>query len=238
MRLIDQEYTKKPFYGSRRIRVYLQNELQQPINRKRVQRLMREMGIQGVAPGPSTSKSHPGHKIYPYLLRGLSITHPNHVWSTDITFVPMPQGFMYLAAVIDWYSRYVLSWALSNTMDTHFCLRALASALRINTPEIFNTDQGSQFTSMSFTDSLHEAGVRISMDGRGRALDNVFVERLWRSVKYEHIYLHDHKDVESLRSGLTDYFEFYNHHRYHEALNYESPYVWYQHSERKRGAAP
>lgn len=229
MRLIDEEYTKSPFYGSRRIRVYLQEKLQQPINRKRVQRLMRIMGIQGIAPGPNTSKPHPGHKIYPYLLRGMTITRPNQVWSTDITFLPMPQGFMYLVAIIDWYSRYVLSWALSNTMDTSFCLQALEAALRIATPDIFNTDQGSQFTSLLFTERLLAAGTRISMDGRGRALDNVFVERLWRSVKYEHLYLNDYEDISSLRAGLSDYFEFYNHRRYHQSLNYESPYLWYQH---------
>lgn len=227
MRLIDEEYTRSPFYGSRRIRVYLSEVLQQPINRKRVQRLMQVMGIHGIAPGPNTSKPHPENKIYPYLLRGLSINRPNQVWSTDITFIPMNYSFMYLVAVIDWYSRYVLSWTLSNTMDTQFCLEALENALRIAKPDIFNTDQGSQFTSLAFTNRLEQDKIRISMDGRGRALDNVFVERLWRSVKHENIYLNDYSDVRSLRQGLSDYFEFYNTRRYHQSLNYQSPCQWY-----------
>lgn len=227
MRLIDEEYTRNPFYGSRRIREFLNAQLQQPINRKRVQRLMRIMGIHGIAPGPNTSKAHPEHKVYPYLLRGLTIQKPNQVWSTDITFIPMNQGYMYLVAIIDWFSRYVLSWELSNTMDTSFCLAALESALNISTPEIFNTDQGAQFTSLAFTTRLQNANIRISMDGRGRALDNVFVERLWRSVKYENIYLNDYTTVHALRKGLAEYFEFYNTRRYHQALNYQSPCHWY-----------
>jgi len=227
VKLIDQEYTRRPFYGSRRIQVHLSNVLQQPINRKRVQRLMRVMGIYGIAPGPNTSKPHPEHKVYPYLLRGLRVTRPNQVWSTDITFIPMNQGFMYLVAIIDWYSRYVLSWRLSNTMDTEFCLQALEDALQIATPEIFNTDQGSQFTSLSFTSRLEKENIQISMDGRGRALDNVFIERLWRSVKYENIYLNDYFNVINLRQGLINYFEFYNNQRYHEALEYQSPCHFY-----------
>jgi len=227
MRLIDEEYTRHPFYGSRRIRQFLQQELQQPINRKCVQRLMRTMGIQGIAPGPNTSKPHPQHKIYPYLLRGLSINRPNQVWSTDITFIPMLNGFMYLVAIIDWYSRFVLSWQLSNTMDTTFCLQALDGALTINTPEIFNTDQGSQFTSHDFTDRLLANSIQISMDGRGRALDNIFVERLWRTVKYELIYLNEYQTVAQLHAALEQYFLFYNTQRFHQALNYQTPAKWY-----------
>ncbi len=227
MRLIDEEYTRHPFYGSRRICVFLNHIMGQLINRKRVQRLMRIMGIQGVAPGPSTSQSHPEHKIYPYLLRNLVINRPNQVWSTDITFIPMAGGYMYLVAIIDWYSRYVLSWRLSNTMDTGFCIDALEQALAIATPDIFNTDQGSQFTSTAFTTKLLEKNIRISMDGRGRALDNIFVERLWRTVKYENIYMHDYATVEELKKGLTDYFLFYNTERYHQSLNYETPQQWY-----------
>ena len=228
MNLIDKEYTRHPFYGSRRIRPFLQQALQQPVNRKCVQRLMRIMGIQGIAPGPDTSKPHPQHKIYPYLLRGLSINRPNQVWSTDITYIPMSKGFMYLVAVIDWYSRFVLSWQLSNTMDTTFCLQALEEALAINTPEIFNTDQGSQFTSDDFTGKLLDNNIKISMDGRGRALDNIFVERLWRTVKYELIYLNDYPSVTQLRTALDQYFLFYNTERFHQALDYQTPEKWYQ----------
>lgn len=227
MKLIDQEYTRHPFYGSRRIRIFLQEYLCQPVNRKRVQRLMRLMGIAGVAPGPNTSKAHPEHRIYPYLLRGLRIERPNQVWSTDITFVPMSEGYMYLVAIIDWYSRYVLSWSLSNTMDVTFCLDALEKALSIATPEIFNSDQGSQFTSFDFTQKLEQAKIRISMDGRGRALDNVFIERLWRTVKYEHIYMNDYSTALSLHKGLELYFNFYNTKRYHQALAYQSPQDFY-----------
>ncbi len=223
MRLIDEEYTKRPFYGSRKMRSYLSEELKQPINRKRVQRLMRLMGIAGVAPGPNTSKPHPEHKIYPYLLRGLSIVRPNQVWSTDITFIPMDSGYMYLVAIIDWYSRYVLSWELSNTMDTNFCLQCLDNALLQATPEIFNTDQGAQFTSKLFTQKLLDAEIKISMDGRGRALDNIFVERLWRSVKYENIYMNDYQTIRQLQQGLEIYFDFYNHQRYHQSLGNLKP---------------
>jgi putative transposase len=191
---------------------------------------MRIMGIQGIAPGPNTSKPHPEHKIYPYLLRGLKIDRPNQVWSTDITYIPVAQGFMYLVAVIDWYSRYVLSWELSNTMDTTFCVQALESALLINTPSIFNTDQGSQFTSNEYTQHLLDANINISMDGRGRALDNIFVERLWRSVKYELIYLNEYTCVKALREALHEYFIFYNTQRFHQSLNYQTPADWYAHA--------
>ena len=223
MKLIDKLYTQYPFYGSRRIREALRQELGYPINRKLVQRLMRVMGIQGLSPGPQTSKSHPEHKKYPYLLRDYKITKPNQVWSTDITFVPMPSGFMYLVAIIDWYSRYVLSWELSNTADTTFCLSALDQALEQGKPEIFNTDQGVQFTSHLFTTRLLNSDIKISMDGRGRALDNIFVERLWRTVKYEHVYLHNHNTVPELRKGLKNYFKFYNTERFHQSLDYLKP---------------
>ena len=188
---------------------------------------MRIMGIRGIAPGPDTSRPHPEHKIYPYLLRDVAISAVNQVWSTDITYIRMAKGFMYLVAVIDWYSRYVLSWRLSNTLDTAFCVDALEQALRCGSPDIFNTDQGVQFTSQAFTEVLLNKSIKISMDGRGRALDNVFVERLWRTVKYEHIYLHDYQSVMELKRGLKNYFEFYNQQRLHQSLAYATPAEWY-----------
>ena len=218
MRLIDQQYTRTPFYGSRRMTTIL-NHQGHTVNRKRVQRLMRKMGLETIYPRPNTSQPHPRHRIYPYLLRGLTIDRPNQVWSTDITYVPMPQGFMYLVVVMDWFSRYVLSWRLSNTLEVDFCLEALNEALSIAKPEIVNSDQGAQFTSPRFTSRLEEEGVRISMDGRGRALDNVFVERLWRSVKYEDLYLKSYDTVPLLIQGLTDYFLFYNQERPHQGLH-------------------
>ena len=223
MRQIDEAYTQSPFYGSRRITMQLNRQYGQQWNRKRIQQLMHLMGIRGVAPEPDTSKPHPEHRIYPYLLRGLAIERVNQVWSTDVTFIPMPKGFMYLVAVIDWYSRYVLAWALSNMQETLFCLDALHQALELNTPEIFNTDQGAQFTSQAFTQTLLDRGIQISMDGRGRALDTIFVERLWRTVKYENIYLNDYQSVPELRLGLQQYFEFYNHQRLHQSLDYQTP---------------
>lgn len=222
-RAIDEIYTRCPFYGSRRITAQLNREYKQHVNRKHIQRLMREMGIRGVAPGPDTSKPHPEHKVYPYLLRGVAINRVDQVWSTDITYIPMVKGFMYLTAVIDWYSRYVLSWALSNTLDTLFCIEALEQSLAINTPEMFNTDQGAQYTSLTFTQILLNTGIQISMDGRGRALDNIFVERLWRTVKYENIYMNDYVSVSELRIGLSQYFDFYNHQRLHQSLDYQTP---------------
>ena len=222
MRLIDQQYTRTPFYGSRRMSAWLEREGYQ-VNRKRVQRLMGLMGLEAIYPKPHLSLPSTEHKVYPYLLRGVEITHPNQVWSTDITYVPMPQGFMYLVAIMDWYSRYVLSWQLSNTLDVGFCLVALAEALELGRPEIFNTDQGSQFTSRAFTGRLEEAEVAISMDGRGRVLDNIFVERLWRSVKYEEIYIKEYRSVPELERGLEGYFWFYNHDRLHQALAYRTP---------------
>lgn len=222
MRLLDQQYTRTPFYGTRRMTTYL-NRLGYTINRKRVQRLMCKMGLEAIYPKPRTSQKHPQHRIYPYLLRGLSIDHPNQVWSTDITYVPMPQGFMYLVAVIDWHSRYVLSWRLSNTLEVDFCLDALEEAFIVNKPEIFNTDQGSQFTSPRFTNRLEDENIRVSMDGRGRALDNIFIERLWRSVKYEDLYIKAYDTVPELHKGLSDYFLFYNEDRPHQGLNNRLP---------------
>lgn len=222
MRLIDEQYLERPFYGSRRMREHLRG-LGHVVNRKRVQRLMRKMGLEAIYPKPKTSQRGVEHTVYPYLLRYVDVVRPCQVWSTDITYVPMPRGFMYLVAVIDWYSRYVLSWQLSNTLDGGFCLEALESALQWGRPEIFNTDQGVQFTASGFTSTVEAAGIRVSMDGRGRALDNVFVERLWRSVKYEDIYLRDYEDGRALHRGLRRYFAFYNHERPHQSLGYRCP---------------
>lgn len=222
MRLIDVQYTQTPFYGWPKMTIYLQ-QLGYPINHKRVQRLMQVMGLQAIYPKPRTSTPAPGHKIYPYLLRGLKITRPNQVWSADITYVPLPKGFMYLVAIIDWFSRYVLTWQLSNTLDNYFCIQALQQALQHAQPEIFNTDQGAQFTALAFTDLLEAAHIRISMDGRGRALDNIFVERLWRTVKYEDIYLNGYTTIPALITGLTHYFTFYNEQRFHQSLGYRTP---------------
>ena len=226
--LIDAEYTRHPFFGSRKILHHLRG-LGYTINRKRVQRLMRTLGLAGMAPGPNTSGAHPEHKVYPYLLRGVDVIRPNQVWSTDITYVRLARGFVYLVAIIDWYSRKVLSWRLSNTMDSAFCIDCLEQALQIyGRPEIFNSDQGSQFTSEAFTSVLKANGIMISMDGRGRALDNIFVERLWRNVKYEDVYLHGYATISELWVGLTNYFVFYNTERRHQALNYHTPDVVYQ----------
>jgi putative transposase len=223
MRLIDAEYTRRPFYGYRKMTAYLRKEHKYTINHKRVARLMRRMGLQAVYPRPGTSKPAPGHKIYPYLLRGLAIQRPHQVWSADITYIPLVRGFAYLVAVIDWYSRFVLAWQLSNTLDGAFCLEALSQALKHGQPEIFNTDQGAQFTANAFTGALEAAQVRISMDGRGRALDNIFIERLWRTVKYENVYLHDYASLPALTQGLEAYFNFYNYERYHQSLDYAVP---------------
>ena len=221
--LIDVEYTSRPFYGSRKMLIYLRG-LGYVINRKRVQRLMKLLGLAGMAPGPNTSRPHPEHKVYPYLLRGAQITRPNQVWSTDLTYIRLPRGFVYLVAVIDWYSRRVLSWRLSNTMDSGFCVDCLEEALQnFGKPEIFNTDQGSQFTSEAFTGVLLKKDIAISMDGRGRALDNIFVERLWRSVKYEDVYLKRYATLPELLFGLTNYFAFYNMERTHQSLGYDTP---------------
>ena len=222
MRLMDEQYLQTPFYGWRRMTAWLRRQGYE-VNHKRVRRLLLKMGLQAIYPKPKTSQRAPGHKIYPYLLRNLVIERPNQVWSTDITFVPMPHGFMYLVAIIDWFSRYVLAWQLSNTLEADFCLLALEQALATGKPEIFNTDQGSQFTSHRFTSRLEQDNIRISMDGRGRALDNIFIERLWRTVKYENIYLNAYPSVLELDLGLLDYFHFYNHERPHQSLNYLTP---------------
>ena len=224
MRLIDEQYTKTPFYGYLRMTACLRRPPHRyQVNHKRVQRLMQKMGLQAIYPKPRTSIAAKGHKVYPYLLRNLAITRPNQVWSADITYIRMLRGFMYLVAIIDWYSRYVVAWQLSNTLDGRFCLDALDLALAQGKPEIFNTDQGVQFTALAFTSRLKEADIRISMDGRGRALDNVFVERLWRTVKYEHVYLHEYALVPELEKGLGEYFSFYNYERPHQSLSYQTP---------------
>jgi putative transposase len=226
--LIDAEYTRHPFYGSRKMVVHLRIN-GHTVNRKRVQRLMRILGLAGMAPGPNTSLPHPQHKIYPYLLRGVNVTRPNQVWSTDITYIRLARGFVYLVAVIDWYSRKVLAWRLSNTLDSGFCVDCLEQSLRAyGTPEIFNTDQGCQFTSDDFTSVLNLHGISISMDGRGRALDNIFVERLWRSVKHEDVYLKGYVSMPGLQLGLTEYFEFYNTERPHQSLGDLTPIQVYQ----------
>ena len=227
MRRLDELFTAHPFLGSRRMTVMLRTE-GIVINRKRVQRLMRAMGIAALGPKPRTTKPAPGHKIYPYLLRGLTIDRPNQVWAADITYVPIGQGFLYLVAIIDWASRAVLSWRLSNTMDVSFCVASLEDALaRYGKPGIFNTDQGSQFTSTAFTDVLTAAGVKISMDGRGRWMDNVFIERLWRSLKYEDIYLKGYADGQEARAGIASWIAFYNTRRPHQALANRVPMaVW------------
>ncbi|RKZ91134.1 MAG: IS3 family transposase [Gammaproteobacteria bacterium] len=223
MLIIDKEYTKYPFYGSRKIRDSLRRK-GHPVNRKRIQRLMRKMGIKSIAPQPNTSKPHPEHKVYPYLLRNLDIVCPDQVWSTDITYIPFATGFVYLVAVIDWFSRYVLSWEISMDMEASFCISTLERALRVyGRPEIFNTDQGAQFTSKRFTDVLKDAEVSISMDGRGRALDNIFIERLWRSVKYEEIYIKEYSSVNDLIQALKVYFDFYNTKRPHASLGIRTP---------------
>lgn len=223
MEAVDRHYLATPWYGSRQMTAALRRA-GWTVNRKRIQRVMRTMGLAAVAPGPHTSRKQPQHPVYPYLLREHPPQRPNDAWAADITFIPMPIGFMYLVAVIDWYSRFVLAWELSNTMDPAFCLEALERALeRFGPPIIFNTDQGSQFTSAAFTERLGSAEIAISMDGRGRALDNVFVERLWRSLKYESIYLYDFGDVESLLNGLDAYFRYFNHDRPHQGLGEWTP---------------
>lgn len=223
---LDAVYTASPFYGSRRMVVALCAQ-GYPVNRKRVQRLMRELGLAAIYPGPRTTVPQPGHTIYPYLLRRVAITAVNQVWSTDITYIRLHGGFVYLTAVIDWYSRYVLAWELSNTLESDFCLATLERALRVATPQIFNTDQGAQFTSQAFTGRLQQADVQISMDGRGRALDNIFVERLWRSVKYEDVYLKDYASMGEAVTGIGAYFRFYNDRRPHQALGYRPPSTVY-----------
>lgn len=237
MRLIDEEYTRHPFYGSRKLRVYLKRQGYM-VNRKRVQRLMRKMGIQSIAPKPNTSVPRRDHKIYPYLLNGMDINRPNMVWCSDITYIRLSGGFVYLTAVMDWHSRYVLSWEISVTMDDDFCVNALDSAIRrYGRPDIFNTDQGAQYTGKHFTGVLQEHGIRISMDGKGRAMDNIFIERLWRSVKYEKIYLHEFQNVKELVKELKQYFDFYNFERTHQSLDDKTPAEVYWGRDLARAAA-
>lgn len=222
MRLIDEEYTRRPFYGSRRMTVWLRAHGHE-VNRKRVARLMGVMGIEAVYPKPKVSQPGDGHTIYPYLLEGVAVTRVNQVWSTDITYIRMAEGFVYLVAVMDWFSRFVLSWALSVTMEVDFCVEALRRAFRRGRPEVFNSDQGAQFTSETFTGQLKARGIAVSMDGRGRYLDNIFIERLWRSLKYEEVYLRDYARVPEARDGIGNWFRFYNHERPHQSLDYRTP---------------
>jgi putative transposase len=227
MRLLDQQYLRTPFYGVRRMTRWLQEE-EWTVNEKRVRRLLRLMGLEAIYPRPRLSEASAEHRKYPYLLKDLTIDRPDQVWSTDITFIPMDQGWLYLTAVLDWFSRYVLSWRLSNTLDGLFCLEALQEALAGHgRPEIFNSDQGVPFTSTAFTGMLERAGIAISMDGRGRALDNVFVERLWRTVKYEEVYLKGYRDGQEAHQGLSRYFPFYNQQRGHQSLDYLTPAAVY-----------
>ncbi len=223
MALLDRQYLRTPFYGTRRMTAWLQTQ-GHGVNRKRVQRLMQRMGLAAIYQRPRTSRPAPAHRIYPYLLRGLRIERVHQVWAADITYIPMARGFLYLVAVMDWVSRYVLAWRLSNLLDASFCIEALEEALRQGRPAIFNTDQGSQFTDAGFTAVLHGHGVAISMDGRGRFADNIFVERLWRSLKYEEVYLRAYDNVAQARQGIAAYFEFYNHQRLHQALGYRTPH--------------
>jgi putative transposase len=228
MRLIDEQYTAHPCYGSRRMTQWLTRDKHEDVNRKRVMRLMRLMGLEAIYPKPKLSARGPDHRVYPYLLRDVVIERVDQVWSADITYVPLPGGFMYLAAVIDWFSRYVLAWRLSNTLDGGFCVEVLNEALDRGRPEIFNTDQGVQFTATAFTGRLEDAKVQVSMDGKGRCLDNVFVERLWRTVKYEDVYVRGYEDVPGLFRGLSCFFPYYNEQRRHQSLEYRTPAEVYQ----------
>ena len=236
MKMIDEQYMKTPVYGSRSMRDHL-NRQGCPVNRKHVQRLMRLMGIEAIYPKPRTSKPHPGHRIYPYLLKGLDINRPDMVWCSDITYIPLRRGFMYLVAVMDWFSRKVLPWRISNTLDTEFCVSALEDAIaHYGRPGIFNTDQGSQFTSEAFTSVLKSNGVRISMDGRGRCIDNIFIERLWWTVKYHYLHLHSFKNGLELQKGLRSWFEYYNRGRTHQSLDRMTPDECYFKEQMKQAA--
>ncbi len=222
MRLLDEQYTKTPFYGVLKMTEWL-HRAGYAVNVKRVRRLLRKMGLMAIYPKPNLSKAHPEHQLYPYLLRGVTIERVGQVYSTDITYIRLRGGFIYLVAIIDWYSRYVVAWEISNSLEVDFCISCLEQALTVTKPEIFNSDQGSQFTSRVFTNILKEASIKISMDGRGRAFDNIWVERLWRTVKQEEVYLHDYSGVGEAVQSLKAYFEFYNHERLHQALNYATP---------------
>ena len=232
MALMDRQYLKTPFYGSRKMTAWLRSQGYQ-VNRKRVRRLMRVMGLQAIYRRPNTSKPAPDHQVYPYLLKGLEINRVNQVWTADITYIPMAWGFLYLVAIMDWHSRYVLAWRLSNTLEVDFCMEALAEALSKGRPEVFNTDQGSQFTSEAFTGILLEQGMQISMDGKGRYTDNIFVERLWRSIKYEEVYLKAYGNGTEARAGIGAYLDFYNQERPHQALGYRTPGEVFEGQQRK-----
>lgn len=236
MQLIDRQYMATPFYGSRKMAAWLGSE-GKPVGRKRVQRLMRLMGLRAVYRRPRTTTPGKGHRRYPYLLKGLEISRPNQVWAADITYIPMARGFMYLVAIMDWHSRYVLSWRLCNTMEADFCLEALQEALSMAQPEIFNTDQGSQFTCDEFTGMLEQNGIRISMDGKGSYNDNLFIERLWRTVKYEEVYLKAYRDGREAKAELAAYFNFYNNQRPHQGLGYRTPAEVYNAGEQQESPA-
>lgn len=233
MRMMDEEHLRRPHRGSRQMVDFFTNE-GIVVNRKKIQRLMRKMGIEGISPKRRTTLRMEGHQVYPYLLRNLEISKPNQVWCCDITYIPMALGFLYLVAVMDWYSRYVLAWRLSNSMDVDFCLEALEEAFAFGRPEIFNTDQGSQFTCREFTGALKSQGIAISMDGKGRAIDNVMIERLWRTVKYEEVYLKDYASGADCRKSLASYFDFYDHERAHQALDRQTPWAVYRPKRSKR----
>jgi len=237
MRLIDETYLKYPFYGSRKI-VEALGQMGQVVNRKRVQRLMQQMGLEALAPKRNLSRSGKGHVTYPYLLKGLEVTRANQVWAGDITYIPLAAGFTYLIAIIDWFSRFVLTWRLSNTLDSAFCIEALSEALQTwGAPKIFNSDQGAQFTATDFTDILKSQQIQISLDGTGRCLDNVFVERLWRSLKYEDVYLRSYEGPPDARQGIGAYFTFFNGERFHQALGYRTPLSVYQASMAEQAAS-
>jgi len=226
MNMIDEQFTKTPFYGVPRMTAWLRRQGHE-VNHKRIRRLMRKMGLEAIYPKKNLSKAHPAHKKYPYLLRDVVVDHPDQAWCADITYVRLQQGFVYLVVIMDWHSRYVLAWDISITLDAAFCIRTLERALKISRPDIFNSDQGVQFTSADFTNILEKEGVRISMDGRGRVYDNIFVERLWRTIKYEEVYLHQYLTVADSRWGLERYFLFYNTERIHESLGYKTPHETY-----------
>ncbi len=236
MALMDRQYLKTPFYASRKMKAWLLGE-GYLVSRDKVRRLMGLMGLEAIYRRPNTSKPAPGHRVYPYLLKGVEVNRVDQVWAADITYIPMAQGFLYLVAIMDWHSRHVVAWKLSNTMDTGFCVAALEEALSRGRPEIFNTDQGSQFTSEAFTQTLQERGIRVSMDGKGRYLDNIFVERLWRSIKYEEVYLKAYQSVAEARAGINAYLEFYNRQRPHQALGYRTPAEMYQNGQEGKKVA-
>ena len=236
MARMDRQYLKTPFYGSRRMKAWLLAE-GYLVSRSKVRRLMRLMGLEAIYRRPNTSKPAPGHRVYPYLLKGVDVNRVDLVWAADITYIPMAQGFLYLVAIMDWHSRHVLAWKLSNTMDTDFCVTALEAALGKGRPEVFNTDQGAQFTSDAFTQTLEERGIRVSMDGKGRYLDNIFVERLWRSIKYEEVYLKAYQTVAEARVGINAYLEFYNRRRPHQSLGYRTPAQVYQKGQAEKRVA-